>query len=392
MIAPEPRPVSSARAPEAGPTLLFFSGGTALRGVSRALPRFTHNSVHVITPFDSGGSSAELRRAFAMPAVGDLRNRLLALAYSANGGQSAAWTMAWSRFGRDRDPDLRAHLDAMCDGSDSLMAAVPEPEQSNARHFLSVFRANVPTGFDLRGASLGNLLITGSWLENGHRLAPALSDFSRLVGARGTVLPVVDEDLHLAAELDDGRCLLGQHRITGKEVEAIGSPVRRLWLTRPGDEPRPAATGIDRSLADRITDADLVCFPMGSFYSSIIANLLPSGIGSAVASAGAPRVYVPNLGHDPESLGLGVADATLRLVDYLQRDLAAPSAPPDVLDCVLVDTANGDYPEPEGLSRLDRLGIRVIDRPLVTPDSAPLIEENLLIEALMSLAEKNLLV
>ena len=54
------------RAPEYGPKLLFFSGGTALRELSEVLVEYTHNSIHLITPFDSGGSSAVLRRAFAM--------------------------------------------------------------------------------------------------------------------------------------------------------------------------------------------------------------------------------------------------------------------------------------------------------------------------------------
>ena len=53
------------RAPELGPRVLFFSGGTALRDTSRKLVGYTHNSIHLITPFDSGGSSAHLRRASA---------------------------------------------------------------------------------------------------------------------------------------------------------------------------------------------------------------------------------------------------------------------------------------------------------------------------------------
>ena len=52
--------------PPLGPRLVFFTGGTALRDLSRELIRYTHNSVHLVTPFDSGGSSATLRRAFAM--------------------------------------------------------------------------------------------------------------------------------------------------------------------------------------------------------------------------------------------------------------------------------------------------------------------------------------
>ena len=49
--------------PALGPRLVFFTGGTALKGLSRSLTRYTHNSVHLVTPFDSGGSSAALREA-----------------------------------------------------------------------------------------------------------------------------------------------------------------------------------------------------------------------------------------------------------------------------------------------------------------------------------------
>ena len=66
--------------PDGGSRILFFSGGTALAPVAAELSRHTRNAVHVITTFDSGGSSAELRRAFDMPAVGDIRARIMALA------------------------------------------------------------------------------------------------------------------------------------------------------------------------------------------------------------------------------------------------------------------------------------------------------------------------
>ena len=68
------------KAPGLGPRILFFSGGSALNGVSRMLKGCTHNSVHLVTTFDSGGSSAILRKAFNMPSPGDLRSRLIALA------------------------------------------------------------------------------------------------------------------------------------------------------------------------------------------------------------------------------------------------------------------------------------------------------------------------
>ena len=55
----EPRVERYWRTPSRGPRILFFSGGTALRGIARELKRFTWNSIHLVTPFDSGGSSAK---------------------------------------------------------------------------------------------------------------------------------------------------------------------------------------------------------------------------------------------------------------------------------------------------------------------------------------------
>ena len=100
------------RAPDLGPKILFFSGGTALRRLSRRLVRYTHNSIHVITPFDSGGSSAVLRKAFGMPAVGDLRNRLMALADRSVQGNPEMFRLSAYRFDLQKPlPDLKQELD-----------------------------------------------------------------------------------------------------------------------------------------------------------------------------------------------------------------------------------------------------------------------------------------
>ena len=67
------------KAPELGPRLTILSGGTAFNDTARVLKHLTHHSAHLLTPFDSGGSSAILRTSFDMPAVGDLRSRIMAL-------------------------------------------------------------------------------------------------------------------------------------------------------------------------------------------------------------------------------------------------------------------------------------------------------------------------
>ena len=80
MLPDDLRVARAESAPHLGPRILFFSGGSALNGIARRLKRYSYNTMHLITPFDSGGSSQELRLAFDMPAVGDLRSRLMALA------------------------------------------------------------------------------------------------------------------------------------------------------------------------------------------------------------------------------------------------------------------------------------------------------------------------
>lgn len=61
--------------PNLGPRLLFFSDGSALNEIARALKLYTDNSIHLITPFDSGGSSQVLRDAFGMPTVCSTRQK-----------------------------------------------------------------------------------------------------------------------------------------------------------------------------------------------------------------------------------------------------------------------------------------------------------------------------
>jgi len=138
-----PDPVKVARYeknPELGPVLLFFSGGTALRNLSRHLIRYTHNSIHVITPFDSGGSSAELRKAFKMPAVGDIRNRLMALADQSFKGNPDIYKLFSYRLAKDDTrPNLLRELTQMAKGSHPGVAKIVDPMRKIIRNHLYLF-------------------------------------------------------------------------------------------------------------------------------------------------------------------------------------------------------------------------------------------------------------
>jgi CofD-related protein of GAK system len=385
-VPDRPRLARYQRAPELGPCVLFFSGGTALREASRHLTQYTHNSTHLITPFDSGGSSARLREAFAMISVGDLRNRLMALADTRLRGHPEIYRLFEYHFPTDADGhELWDQFKQMVQGEHPLVDAVPNPMRSIISRHLAFFADAASPDFDLRGASVGNLILTGCYLNHGRDIDAVTVTFSKLVEVRGLVRPVVDADCHLRATLEDGRVVIGQHRLTGKEVAPLSSPIADLCLVQARDPDVLVEVDIDKRTRRFVTEAELICFPVGSFYTSVLACLLPRGVGRAVAEAGCPKVFVPNTYDDPEQLGLSVADAVERLLASLRRSGPGELPTERLLDLVILDSARARYPGGLDLDRIRRLGIRILDVRLVTARSQPLIDARRLVEVLLSL-------
>ncbi len=384
---PDPLRVSRYRKiPELGPRILFFSGGSALNGLCKALKNYTHNSVHLVTPFDSGGSSAELRQAFHMPSIGDLRSRLMALADETVLGHPEVYKLFTYRFPKDTENrELISRLDELVNGKSPLITDITSPMRRLVRNQLGYFREAMPDSFDLRGASIGNLILAGGYLNNHQHLDPIIFLFSKLVNVQGTVRAVVNDDLHLGADLADGRRVIGQHRLTGKEVPPLTSPITRLFLSHERDKLVPAEAQIRKKNRKLIEAAELICYPPGSFYSSVIANLLPGGVGSAIAANTGPKVFVPNLGSDPELLGMDLDAMIHVLLTQLEADIKGGCAPDRLLNFVLLDGKNGDYPGRISIGALAGKGIELIDTQLISKQSAPYYDNELLIAALLSL-------
>lgn len=370
-MPPSPTP------PPLGPRIVFFTGGTALRALSQELCRHTHNSVHLVTPFDSGGSSAVLRRAYHMLAVGDVRNRLLALADRSLVPPEvmAVWNLRLPQGG-DRDQLLQM-LYSLASERDLAWACVPRVFGEVLRVHLRYFLDSMPTDFDPRLACVGNLFLVGGYLHYNRQLGPVIDLMTRLLHVRGTVLPVTNEDLHLAAVLQDGRVVLGQHRITAQGTDALASPVRQLFLTRHV----PTLDDVVDSQACKVTPcectaqlspvagtwlrvADAICYPMGSFYTSVLANLLPEGVGRAVSASACPKLYIPNSGEDPEQRGMSVAEGVAVLLRTLRQDAGEVPAR-QLLQKVLVDSQRGVYAGGIDAEGIAAQGVDLCDQPLV---------------------------
>ena len=131
--------------PKLGPRLLFFSGGSALQGLCAELKHVTHNSIHLLNPFDSGGSSAHLRTAFDMPAVGDLRNRLMGLADLDQTGVSETYQLLHYRLScTDEASVLLEELRRIIQARHPLTQGIPQISLNEICSALNYFAQRMP--------------------------------------------------------------------------------------------------------------------------------------------------------------------------------------------------------------------------------------------------------
>lgn len=379
----EPRVVASHAA--GGPRLLFFSGGSALDGLSRRLKHHTRNSIHLMTPFDSGGSSAVLRHVFDMPSLGDIRQRLLALSEGSDEPIKLLQSLLGHRLAADLpNSELRQQLQAMAAAADDRIAALPASQRSVVARHLTTVLERLPEDTNLKAASIGNLVLAGSYIGSGNDLDATLSDISRLLNVHGTVRAIVNDNLQLGVKLKNGQTVVGQHLITGKEHPAIDVPIDSAFLTDSLLGAHAVQAQLDSGKRDLIAAADLICFGPGSFFSSLVANVLPEGVGRAVAANPCPKVWIPNLGFDPEQLAMGFGESLQQLLTPLRRDHAAAAAKA-MVSHVIVDSDWASTCPGEISGVLNRLDIQHLELPLVTNNSAPYYDDARLLDALLSL-------
>lgn len=355
-----------------GAGLVFFSGGTALNETAKALSCW-HPSTHIITTFDSGGSTAKLRKYLEIPAVGDIRSRLLALADDSRADVGALKKLMSYRLSEEKSFIAR-ELEALRDGSHPTMlplASLWAGGERWARQMLADFMDMAGDNFDYAGASVGNLLLAMQYFQSGKNLQRAVDIVGRYLHIRGRVIPVSETPAHLAVALKSGETLVGQHRFTGKWEQEIQAPIAEIWLVKdaepPYADPMTAMCQMTiehgEQVGRAIASAQCLCFPIGSFFSSVVANLLVGGVGRAIASATCPKVFVPNPGADPELLGFTLLQQVECILDVLQKD--APHASPDTLLNRVVIDRRGAYVGGVPSASLKRLGIEVLEARLL---------------------------
>ncbi len=254
-----------------------FGGGTGLPSLLGGLKNnpWLHLNA-VVTMFDSGGSSGQLRDELGVLPPGDVLKCALALARN----EGEARRVLLSRL-----PTLEHH----------------------AR---------------LGGHTGGNLLLSMMEQYSGDFLA-AVDGLRGLLGCKGKVWPVSVQPASVCAEYGDGTITRGEVEVDAGQTR--GNQVRRLWL-----EPEVA---IHPTVADAIREFDAVIIGPGSFFTSILPPLLVRGVKDALDDMGGPIVLIANLltegrgmaGFTAAESARWVSEAIGRPVDVVIANTGRPS-------------------------------------------------------------------
>jgi uncharacterized cofD-like protein len=232
--------------------IVAIGGGTGLSTLLHGLKRYAKDPQEaeitaVVTVTDDGGSSGRLRREFEVLPPGDIRNCMVALS---------------------EDEGLLSKL----------------------------FQYRFSGGQGLKGHSFGNLFLTALTNLTGD-FAQAVKVSSEVLASLGRIYPATESNVILEAELENGRVMVGESKISK-------SRSRIKWIRIRPRVCRPLPETLEA-----IERADLITFGPGSLFTSVIPNVLVRGIPNAIRRSRALKAYFVNLMWQPgETIGFRASD------------------------------------------------------------------------------------
>jgi uncharacterized cofD-like protein len=271
----------------AGPHVVALGGGHGLATTLQAVRHFAGRVTAVVSVADDGGSSGRLRQIAGIPAPGDLRRCLVAMAAA-----ESPWTKA--------------------------------------------FEYRFPSG-DLEGHALGNLMIAGLANVTGD-FGQALDLAAGLLGAVGRVLPATSVPVVLKADV-------AGTEVVGQVAVATSPGTISSVSTVPPDAPVPP------EVLRTVAEADQVVMGPGSLFTSVLAVCVVPEIRAALAARTGGRIYVCNLRPQlPETAGFTAADHLEAVLGHgVPVDvMVAPPATPRRVNGVRVVSADLGRPDGSG--------------------------------------------
>lgn len=229
--------------------IVVIGGGTGLSSMLMGMKKISDaNITAIVTVADDGGSTGRIRDIYNVPAVGDIRHVLCAMAQD------------------DED-----HL------------------------FSDLMNYRFEGKKDIGGHNLGNLIflalmnITGSFIG-------AIQAISKVLNVNGTILPSTLDIVTLYAMMKDGTLVRGE-----KNIPTVSNSIDHVFYQKEVTPYLPAIQAIE--------NADLLIYGIGSLYTSILPNLIIEEISRAIKHTTCPHIYFCNAMSQPgETDGYSMED------------------------------------------------------------------------------------
>lgn len=217
--------------------VVVIGGGSGQSTILRGLKLI--EDIHltaIVTVADDGGSTGRLRKSYHIPAMGDIRSVMIALAEE----EGLLSTLMSYRF---------------------------EEAQSQNNN-------------ELAGHNLGNLILTALTQKTGSFME-AVESISKVLNVKGDIVPSTHQVVTLLAKMEDGTIVKGESNI----------PKARHKIT---DVFYDVPVSASKEAIHAIEKADVIILGIGSLYTSLCCNLIIKDISKALEKSKAYKIYVSN--------------------------------------------------------------------------------------------------
>lgn len=242
--------------------VVVLGGGHGQSAILRGIKHIPDIDITaVVTVADDGGSTGRLRQFFNIPAMGDIRGVLIALAES----ETLLGTLMDYRFETSADID--------------------NPEQ------------------DVLGHNLGNLILV-ALTESCGNFVEGIEILSKVLNVKGNIVPSTSQVITLFAIMEDGTIVKGE-----TNIPKIENRIRKVFYQ---EKVRASEKAVQA-----ILDADLIIYGIGSVYTSILPNVIIPEIKDALKESKAKKIYMCNAMTQPgETTSYAMEDHVDALLDH----------------------------------------------------------------------------
>lgn len=214
--------------------VVAIGGGHGLSAILKGIKQIDDINISaIVTVADDGGSTGRLRQRYTIPAMGDIRTVMLALA--------------------ETEPIMHDLMNYRFAGEDDM---------------------------DISGHSLGNLILTALTNMSGS-FDQAIKTASEMMKVNGKIIPSTLQSVTLSAKMEDGTIVKGE-----KNIPSDNQYIESVFYESEVKANPEAIKAIE--------NADLIIYGIGSLYTSILPSTIISGISEALKNSKAKKVYFAN--------------------------------------------------------------------------------------------------